>query len=197
MDGRERTRAHRRLAEAIAGYAELKDPWGRGVSSFIEGEIEEAEGNLAASATAFAEASTVMRRLDDAFGVTWTTLRLGYVRLREGDVVQARMSLRESLGFARDLGHTTFVLLALAGCAALAADRGRANVAVRLFGRAAPVLEAPPGYGGLTSAAARAACGPRLNHLRSHVQPEILQAEVAAGRDLTLEQAITLALASA
>jgi hypothetical protein len=193
----QRARARARLAEAIAGYTDLDDPWGRGVSYFIEGELEEAEGNLAAAAAAFAEGSMLMRHLDDAFGVTWTTLRLGYVRLQEGDLVQARPSLKESLGFARDLGHTTFVLLALAGCAALAADGGHETAAVRLFGRAARLLEAPPEYSGLTSVAARAACGPRLSRLRRHVPPERFQAEWSAGHALTLEQAITLALDTA
>jgi len=136
-----------------------------------------------------------MREVGDAFGVAWTTLRHAYVRLREGDMPQARLLLAESLTRARDLGHTTFMLLGLGGCATLAAHDGRDGIAVQLFARADPLLSAPPGVGGLTSIAARGSCSPALERVRARRDPGIFTSEWMAGQSLSIEEAVSMALA--
>jgi predicted ATPase/transcriptional regulator with XRE-family HTH domain len=191
----ERTRARETLAEAIRNANLEGDRWLRAISYFFEAELEEADGNLALAATTFAEGSALVRELDDAFGVAWTTLRHAFVRLRHTDFVPARALLHECLSRARDLGHTTFQLLGVAGCAALAAHDGQDDLAVQLFAAAEPILTLPPGIGGLTSIAAHAACGPALERLRERMQPCALEAAWATGRSLTLEQVVALALA--
>jgi hypothetical protein len=191
----EHAAARARLAEALAYGALAHDPWLRGITYFFQGELEDSEGNLGAAAAAFAQGSLLMREVGDAFGVAWTTMRHAYVRLREGDLTEARTLLAESLAHARDLGHTTFILLGLAGCAALAAHDGRDATAVQLFARADQLLSAPAGDGGLTSIAARASCGPALEVVHARREPALFAAEWASGLSLTLEDALSLALA--
>jgi hypothetical protein len=139
----------------------------------------------------------LLREVGDAFGVAWSSLRHAYVRLREGDLPQARVLLTESLTRARHLGHTTFMLLGLAGCAALAANDGRDATAVQLFARTDPLLSAPAGVGGLTGIAARASCGPALEILRVRRDPGAFASEWASGRLLSIEEAVGMALAVA
>jgi hypothetical protein len=193
----EHTTARVRLAEAMAYGKIAGDQWHLAISHFFEGELEETDGNLAAAAAAFAQSSALMREVGDAFGVAWTTLRHAYVRLREGDLPQARVLVTESLTRARDLGHTTFVLLGLAGCAALAAHDGRDATAVQLFARADPLLTAPAGVGGLTSIAAQATCGPALERVRARRDPSTFASEWTSGQSLSIEEAVGVAVAGA
>ena len=78
------------------------------------GRLEESLGHDLLAAAAFETASN-MGGMGDRFGLAWATLRHSYVRLRSGDLERARELLAVSLIAARDLGHTTFVLWALAG----------------------------------------------------------------------------------
>jgi hypothetical protein len=133
-----------------------------------------------------------MRGIDDMFGLAWCTLRHGYLYLRSGDLDAAREKLRVSLEGARYLGHTTFVLGALAGCAALASFDGQDQAAIRLAARSAPLLDTPPGVGGPTNSAARISCRPALDALRARVPREVLLAETAMGESMSIEEAITL-----
>jgi hypothetical protein len=187
--------ARSRVAEGRARYEALGDPWGVAVSFFLEAEMHEGTGDDARAADAFAVTDAAMRELRDAFGTAWSTLRHGLIQLRTGNLERARALLRESLTNARDLGHTNFVLWGLAGCAALAAHERRDQTAVRLAGRASSVLEAPPGVGGSTGAAVRAACGPVLAELRMRVGPHVAVAEAALGQSMSMEEAIGHALA--
>jgi hypothetical protein len=186
--------ARARLHAARADYTALGDPWGVAVAYFFEGELEESLGHDLAAAEAFNIGSSLMREMSDKFGLAWTTLRHGFLRLRRGEMDAARDLLAESLSSARDLGQTTFVLWALAGCAAVAAHQRRDQAALRLWARAAPLLDAPPGIGGPSNTAARQSCGPVLAQLRAELSPEVVAAESAIGSNLTFEEAIALGL---
>jgi predicted ATPase/transcriptional regulator with XRE-family HTH domain len=189
--------ARARLAEGLAHFEALGDPWGQTVVCFLGGSQAEMLGDDAAAAVAFAASAAGMRALGEPMGQSWGALRHGYVLLRQGDLAQARAVLAESLVGARDLGHTTFALLGLVGCAAVAALDGQDRAAVQLFGRAAPLLEAPREAGGPTGAAARASCDAPLAALRARVEPAVFAAWWAAGQAMPLEEAIALALAVA
>jgi predicted ATPase/DNA-binding XRE family transcriptional regulator len=189
------TAARERLATAGVRFGHLGDPWGQACVRFLEGGLAEALGEDGAAGTGYAAGTAAFRLARDPLGITWSTLRHGYLRLRRGDPAGARSLLADSLGTARDLGHSTFARLGLAGCAALAALEGRDEVAARLYGRAGALLEAPAGTGGPTGDAARATCGPPLAALRARVAPEDLAAWWAAGAALPLAEAVALALA--
>jgi predicted ATPase/DNA-binding XRE family transcriptional regulator len=186
--------ARARFGEGIARLEALGDGWARAIVRFLEGSLDEALGDAERAATAFAESAAVFESPADPLGRAWTRLRHGYLRLREGDLDRARALLADSLAGSRDLGHTTFVLWGLAGCAAVAALDGRDETALRLFGWAAPMLEAPPGLGGPTAAAARASCGPALEGLRARVGMAAFEAGRMEGRAMSLEEAVAAGL---
>jgi hypothetical protein len=161
---------------------------------YVGGGLAEAQGDDDAAEADFTDIVSAFRSVEDPMGLAWGTLRQGYLRLRRGDLPGARAALAESLAAARDLGHTTFTLLGLVGCAAAAALDGRDEAAARLFGRVAPVLEAGPGVGGPTGAAAATACGPPLAALRARLEPAAFAAAEEAGRVMGLGEAIALGL---
>ena len=189
--------AGERLADAGGRFERLGDPWGRACVRFLEGGLAEASGEDAAAAARYGAATAAFRLARDPLGITWSTLRHGYLRLRRGDPAGARALLAESLSTARDLGHSGFTRLGLAGCAAAAVLEGRDETAARIYGQVGGLLDAPAGAGGPTGDAARATCGPLLAALRARAAPEALAAWWAAGAALTASGAIALALAPA
>jgi predicted ATPase/DNA-binding XRE family transcriptional regulator len=183
------------LAEARAIYAALDDDWGASVATFMCGGLAEAEGDFGAAEALFVEAEEQLP--PDLHGLTWVKLRRGYVALRQGDHQQARAHFALGLTLARDLGHSTYILLNLAGCAALAVIDGHDAAAARLFGRVSPLFEADRPAGGSTALSARAALAPHLQALEARLDPPSLASAQATGRTMSLEAAIALGLAVA
>jgi predicted ATPase/DNA-binding CsgD family transcriptional regulator len=109
---------------------------------------------------------------------------LGQLALDDGDLVQARLRFAEGLEVAAALGHREWLVGALEGIASLS-DAGES--AVRLFGATAALRHAehlPPAGEQVRRALAR---------LRPRFNRHDLDALLAEGRRLSLEEAIALA----
>ena len=194
--------AHRRrdLVGAAARYEEAVARFREQGEQIWEGATLRDLGVVAGTlgehdrATAYHEAALrVWRRLDHPWGVPAALRDLADEALCRGDVAAALPLYRESLERWRLLGEKLHVAGALLGPASVALENGQAERAARLLGAAAALHEAigavppadlPGGLGGGTEPA-RAALGEAA-----------FGAAWAAGRALTVEEAIAEALAA-
>jgi hypothetical protein len=116
-----------------------------------------------------------------------------YHCLAQDRVTEAGRLFRESLRLARALGQTTYTLLNLGGCAAIALLSGQAVAAARLYGRAAVLLETDAPHVDDGAAAARAAYAHDLPLLRHRLAGSAFAAAWADGQALPLDDALDLA----
>jgi hypothetical protein len=112
-------------------------------------------------------------------------LNLAYLALQRGDVAQARVLLIENFTTAR--ARPAWLLGYLAGFAGLAATEGQAEQAARLFGAAQPPGDMP-------APAHRYEIARHIVAARALLGDAAFEAAWAAGREMTLEQAIAEAL---
>jgi hypothetical protein len=118
-------------------------------------------------------------------------LTLALISLRVGHAREARDQLAATLGYAVSSGDTEFLLDALEMSAAVAANLGEGLRAARLIGAAEAIRE-KAGMPGTQSD--QAELEQLLAPARDTIAPSTWDAELAAGRALTQQQAATLLL---
>jgi tetratricopeptide (TPR) repeat protein len=116
---------------------------------------------------------------------------LGKVALHQGNWVSAYALFRESLTMKRDFGDRDGSTWSLEGLAGVAAAQGQAERAARLFGAAEAVREA---IGAPAPVPERVDYEGSKVAVRAALGEEAFAAAWAAGRALTWEQAVALAL---
>jgi tetratricopeptide (TPR) repeat protein len=157
----------------------------RGTLALRQGDHERAEGWLE-------EGLALSRGVGDQRSIVSALNGLGNVTLALGDTQRAQGLLGEGLTLSRELGDQRGIVDALEGIARVASVRGSPAVGARLLGaveavRAAADLPWVPGefahYEQLVAA------------LHSALDTEAFAMAWAEGRDLSIEDAVTLALA--
>lgn len=137
---------------------------------------------------AFLESLLLYRKLGDRFGIGWSLRELGVIELRVGDVEQARTFLSEALQLfdeAHDISGVTLLLN----------DLSRAEIAIGRVERGARLAGAAAALQATTGTDLATAINDALGSVSSaHVDAETLRTEWEAGQQLTLEQAVSLAL---
>jgi predicted ATPase/class 3 adenylate cyclase len=181
------------LAESLAVLREVGDAWGAafalrdlGVAAWLAGDLD---GALAY----FEESLALFRSTGERFGLSTTLGFLGTATLRAGDHHRAAALLRAALAASRELRDRWTCSAALIRLAHVAATIGDHRAAARLFGASEGLLDTiaarhtPIVHTVLeaTCEAARPALGER-----------VFDAEVAAGRAMTMEQAVGWALSN-
>jgi predicted ATPase/DNA-binding SARP family transcriptional activator len=158
------------------------------------GEVAMAAGDIPGARVRIEEALAVYRELGHRRLVPWALLQLCQADWVTGEFAGARARLREALAAYRELDNRSGLATALEHGAGLAAAEGDAARALRLAGAAAALRE--------TIKVPRSA--PRLQELerrleraRRRLDPADQDAEWAAGRALSLEDAIVTATATA
>ena len=121
----------------------------------------------------------------------WARLMLAFVLLRQGETALARLEFVECLNQSRNIGRMVGKVFALEGLASLAVAESRPECAASLFawtdsirqtiGEARPVNE-------------QADVDRDLVAIRAKLDEAVFQAAQAAGRAMTLEEAVTFAL---
>jgi predicted ATPase/Tfp pilus assembly protein PilF len=138
-----------------------------------------------------AESLPPARASRDRYDLAQVLLDAGTAALRQGDAQQARSLLVESLRLWCDIGAPAGIARALAGLGGVAAARGQAERAGKLYSAAQVLL---PPSGRLTSDAS----GPDLDHsvatARAALDTAAFAAGWADGQAMTQEQAIHAAL---
>jgi predicted ATPase/class 3 adenylate cyclase len=155
------------------------------------GTMDYREGDYPSARAHYAESLALHRELGDTVNVAIILGNLGEVAWRQGDYAEARVWYEESLVICQDVGYTSVTIFVLEGFAALAATQGQAARAARLWGAAMQLREASgqpihpadqPQYDATVAAA------------HAQLDQASFAAAWAAGRTLSLEQAIAYAL---
>jgi DNA-binding CsgD family transcriptional regulator len=118
---------------------------------------------------------------------------LGLVARRRGSLAEARTLFEQSLNMAQEKGSRLDVAQALEGLAGVACAQGQSERAVRLFGAAEGARQV---IGTPIPTGIRMDVDRDLALARAQLDPSTFAEAWAAGRGLTLEQAIAHALAA-
>jgi predicted ATPase/DNA-binding CsgD family transcriptional regulator len=137
------------------------------------------------------ESLDLYRGLNDKRGIAWSLCHRGHLALAQRNGELAAALYGESLPLLLELGDRAGIALCLEGLAGVAGQAAEAERAARLFGSAEALREAidnplSPAEGAEHEAAVDAA--------RAKLPDEAFTAAWAAGRAMTLEQAIEYAL---
>jgi predicted ATPase/DNA-binding XRE family transcriptional regulator len=191
MLGDEVRAAERLLAQSLRICIENGDAWGRAWSYYALAFLRLAAGDLERARPALEEALLHLRQQRIPFGLFRALLALGHAVFVEGDIARAEALYREGLQLTRDTPVLTFITIGLDGLAAVAATRGQALRAARLWGAAEALREATDEqrWPVFERTYDRALAG-----ARAQVSPIDWTTAWDAGRGLTPEHAVTEAL---
>jgi predicted ATPase/DNA-binding SARP family transcriptional activator len=155
------------------------------------GTIAHAEGDNARAAIVLEESLTFLRELGNAIYIAWCLAVLGRVATDQGDWGLASGRFVESLSLFRELIQRNGIAYVLEGVAGLSAAQGQTYRAACLFGAVEALREAihTP-----LSAFDRPEYERKVATVRAQMDEATFTAAWAAGRRMTLEQAIAYAL---
>jgi predicted ATPase/DNA-binding SARP family transcriptional activator len=179
--------------EARARFAAAGDPWGLSLAHFGLGLEAARRGDRAAARRHGHEALALQGTTGDDWNAGQILVLLGEVESRDGRPELATELLLRAIEAFRRVGDRTSLAYSLACVAASEAKRGRTLRAVRLAGAAhglAERLEAPYLYA-LTTDEERADV---VERLREAAGEEAFVGEWAAGRVMSLDEAVAFAL---
>lgn len=145
-------------------------------------------------ARSYCEQSIAICRRQGSHYLAWPLLCLGNIWLAEGEYEQARSTYAESLRIFQASGDRWGIAFALDCHAAVAGATGCVDGAARLFGSAEALREQ---LGVVPFSGDQTEPKDLVNAIRFRLDREAATLPWAAGRALTLEEAITLALGEA
>jgi non-specific serine/threonine protein kinase len=154
-------------------------------------ELERWKGNDQQATSLLEEALEIQRELGDTYGMAMACNNLGYVMHNLGDYERAAFYFGQSLMLNRELGDKVHIAGCLAGLAWVAAAKGHPAAAARLLGTVEPMLEI---LGAVLDPSDRLPYDQNLRAVRAQLDDASWEAEQAAGRAMTLEQAVAYAL---
>jgi non-specific serine/threonine protein kinase len=155
-----------------------------GDSAFLEHDVDRAR-------TCYRESLALVQDLGHAFAIARRLVRLGQITRVQGDFAQAHAHLAEGLALARRVGDNWGVTMAMAGMGALAVAQGSPASGARLLG----ATEARLGeFGAHFWPLDRVEFERTFETLQALLTPDVLKANLSAGRALSLDQALAYAL---
>jgi tetratricopeptide (TPR) repeat protein len=140
----------------------------------------------------YGESLELYREVGDQWALGDALLILAKVAMEQADYARARSLLQETLRIRQQLGSKTRIAEALEEFASLAALQRQPKRAVRLFAAAQGMQESPGRL--LSPADCTAEDRPQLLAVRADLGEEAYAAAWAAGRAMSLDQAIEYAL---
>jgi predicted ATPase/predicted Ser/Thr protein kinase len=156
------------------------------------GRAELTRGDDDRATTLLEEGLALARQVRDTWSISVAVANLGRVQLRtDGEPARAHALLVEGLKLARDRNDKRVAAECVQGIAAVNAIEGRAREAARLFASAELLLETT---GATLSPAEEAIRDQFLTPLQTGLGEPAFATEWEAGRSLTPEEAIALAL---
>ncbi|MGH2587501.1 MAG: ATP-binding protein [Dehalococcoidia bacterium] len=185
--------ASQSLAEALTLFTQTGDRWGEAVTHVMTANVSARRGDVSGLEHHLVYADTIFQEMGEKYGQSRLRLLHAYLSLARDDQPEARRLFREGLSLARELGLTTYSLLILGGCAAIALLSGKEVTAAKLYGRAAVLLEADDLHVDEGAAAARAAYARYLPLLRERLDRSAFDSAWSEGLALPIEDALDLA----
>jgi tetratricopeptide (TPR) repeat protein len=164
-----------------------------GIASTVNrlGEAAHALGDFAGASVLYEQAWQLARAVGNPKLLPWPPHDLGCLALDRGDYPAARALLAESLTIWRDHSDAMGTVYSLLAFARLAAAVGRPERALRLAGAATGLADA---LGLRLAPTYRLGFERRLALAREGLSEEVAATAWAAGRALTLDQAVAAAL---
>ena len=183
--------ATRDAVQSLRLYRQAGDQLQVGMMLGNLGNAELSKGDLDSARRHLLEALNVARALKDHYGVAYQTFNLGLAEYLRGALSAAEGDFAESLDLARRMGMKAPMAYSLIGLAMAGGREADMSRSARLHGAASQALAAlghtiEPLEGRLRDL--------DCQRLRSAMGAEPFKAEYAAGRALTSEQIIDLAL---
>ena len=187
MQRQDLAKARELVEESHAIHEQHDDDWGLTQTVGTLGAIERDAGNDARAYTLIADSADRAQ----AVGVLWwqagMLVELAALSLKAGRLADAEARARESLELANQMQDYGGRVFGVGVLACVAAERAEPSTAGRLWGAIEGHQVGAPLGGWLRH---RAACEA---HLTEHASPE-LELALAAGRELSLDDAVELAL---
>jgi tetratricopeptide (TPR) repeat protein len=182
--------------EALAIWQEqdLQFPTGGGTARVLYdlGRAHWLQGDLEAATMYYDESLRLLREADANEWISLVQADYGYTMLCQHDSARAAECFRESLHLLKVAGQPDEVCDQLAGMAAVADSQGDVPRAARLFGAAARFAES--GY--LRTRSEWLAYEQLMTTARARLHDPLFAAAFAEGQTMTLESAISFALAT-
>jgi predicted ATPase/class 3 adenylate cyclase len=177
------------LEDSVAIARDIGDDLTLSIAQTNLGLLEDEAGNLGRAAHLIRESLTLDRKRGDTFIAVRHQQALATVSLHAGRVLEASTLLAETSDFVASSGSTIFLATALELSACVAAETGDGLRAARLIGAA----EAVRHKAGTPTVRDEEAFFERyLAPARAAINRGTWDAELAAGRALTQDQAVTL-----
>ena len=177
--------------DALALARELAVPRMIAVALYGLGDAASHRGDRAGARALYEESLAVFRRIGARGFYPGLLRRLGGIAREEGDNTRAEAFLRESLTYCREMGEKMGMVACLEDLAGLAGRTYRFERAGRLFGASAALRTILGGADTFWTADAYEA---ELALVRQSLGSSAFDAALAAGRAMTLEQALDYAL---
>lgn len=178
------------LDEGLPLVREAGNPYRIAMALNFSGDLARCEGNYVQAQTAYEESVTHLRELNAVRDLASALHNLGHTCLHLGDAERAYALFGESIALQQAQGNIPGVAECLIGFAALAVVRDLPAAATRLLAAAVAI-------GGQRVATAWAATRMEYEHYlaraRASLTDTAYQAEQAAGRTFSLEQAVAYA----
>jgi predicted ATPase/class 3 adenylate cyclase len=173
--------------ESLAICQEAGDRRGEMLSRSMMGSPAHLEGDVDEEAVAFC------REVGNQWNLGWLLLNLGHRAKQQGDRERAYERYKESLAIFRELGNQSGVIYNMESLAMLPGAQQEPERVARLFGAAATLRDAISADD-FSSPDARADYERRVSTIRAALGEEAFAAAWEAGRAMSLEEAVRVAL---
>ncbi|MBB2965677.1 DUF4062 domain-containing protein [Leifsonia aquatica] len=184
-------RAQEVMEASLALFRSTGSVWGESMAHVLLGRIALAQQEITAAQDHFERSLALTRRDGDAVGERIASYHLGWTHLIRGDVEAARHDFARSVTVSAGIGHSEGIAFGLEGMVAVAALAGDASRAGLLAGAAQALRERSGTHNGPTFTFHRR----YLDRLLAGPSAPEVEAAMAEGRELSVEQAVAEALA--
>ncbi len=179
--------------ESLALRRELADQQGIAMSLFNLGEVAEYETNYALAQQLYNDSFSLRDKLGDKRGMAALLHHMGRVALRQNNVRASHSLFAQCLALRENLSDKSGMLECLSGFAMLAHALGGLDKAVQLL---AVIAKLRTGLGATPSPVERQRLEQMVTGLKTQLSDDSFQSAWATGNEMTLEQAVTLAMSA-
>jgi predicted ATPase len=186
-------RAEGALERSLSLFTDSGNLWGQAMALVTIGRVELLQQRTAEALERFRRSLTLAHQVSDELGEGVALNHLGWASLFLGDVEGAQRAFSESLMLSARLGHGEGIAYGLEGFVAVAAVGGDVDRAGRLLGASESLRD----LNGIFNAAGFSFHRSFVEQMSAPATAQLFQAARAAGRELSADEAVTLALSVA
>ena len=179
------------LEQALSICRQLGDQASEEEALIVFGVLAYWQGNYQQANAYHTEVILLSERIGDHFQNLWAHIFAAYALLRQGEIQQARELFEKSIRRAYNVDWTITLVFAVEGLASLNVNQEQPERAARLFAWADAMRDKT---GDHRPPIEQASVGRDLAMIHAQLDDATFEAEQAAGRTMTLEQAIEYAL---